>query len=308
MPVFDGERFLDEALAAVCAQDADGLEILVSDNGSTDASLEIARDWAARDSRVRVLVSDVNRGGTWNFNRLLEAARAPLFKWAPADDVIAPSFVSRCIETLSAEPLAVAVLPRTVYIDEAGAVIEERQDLELGLDAPSPHERLDRLLSGMVAHVMYGLLGTETLRAIGGVRRGPGADWAIGAQLCMLGKIVLVPEQLMMQRRHGGQSNGSGAEIVAWDNPGATGRTVSFGLANLSINAALASAVRSVRLPLDERTRCAATVLRTWTLPRLPGALATDVFDMVGATWPPDWVRRWRAARARRALPVGADG
>lgn len=55
VPVRDGEAYLDEALGSLAAQTHEHLEVIVVDDGSRDASADIARDWAQRDRRFRVV-------------------------------------------------------------------------------------------------------------------------------------------------------------------------------------------------------------------------------------------------------------
>ena len=86
LPVYNGERFLAKAIASLLIQEFEDFELIISDNGSNDKTEAICRDAAARDSRVRYLRSNENRGATWNFRRVLEAASGEFFKYAAYDD------------------------------------------------------------------------------------------------------------------------------------------------------------------------------------------------------------------------------
>ena len=55
VPVRDGEAYLDEALGSLAAQTHEDIEVIVVDDGSRDHSGDIAREWARRDPRFRVL-------------------------------------------------------------------------------------------------------------------------------------------------------------------------------------------------------------------------------------------------------------
>ncbi|WP_165367920.1 glycosyltransferase family 2 protein, partial [Phytoactinopolyspora endophytica] len=82
LPVYNGERYLADAIASILAQEFADFELLIADNGSTDATADICSDAARSDSRVTVHRSDVNRGAAWNYNRLVDLARGEYFKWA----------------------------------------------------------------------------------------------------------------------------------------------------------------------------------------------------------------------------------
>ena len=100
IPVYQGERYIAQALSCACSQTYRNLEICVSDNASTDATLEICQDFARRDPRIRLEVTDRNRGSAWNFNHVVSMAHGEYFKWLAADDLIAPRYVERVVERL----------------------------------------------------------------------------------------------------------------------------------------------------------------------------------------------------------------
>jgi glycosyltransferase involved in cell wall biosynthesis len=124
VPVYNGARFLARALDALLAQDWPAVDIVVSDNASTDASLAIAEAYAARDPRVRILRSKVNAGFERNFARVLETATGEYFMWAACDDRWHPQFVSSLVTALQQTPGAVVAMSAVERFDENGDVID----------------------------------------------------------------------------------------------------------------------------------------------------------------------------------------
>ena len=106
VPVFNGGPFLPETLDSLLNQTFSDLEVVISDNASTDRTEEICRAYAARDPRVRYYRNDVNRGAAWNHNRVFELARGEFFKWSAADDLCAPEFLTLCVAALDRDPAA----------------------------------------------------------------------------------------------------------------------------------------------------------------------------------------------------------
>jgi glycosyltransferase involved in cell wall biosynthesis len=96
MPVYNGEKFIREALDSLLAQTFTDFELIISDNASTDHTEAIYREYAARDPRVRYVRQGENRGAIANFQFVLDEAVGEYFMWAAADDV----WDVRWIETL----------------------------------------------------------------------------------------------------------------------------------------------------------------------------------------------------------------
>jgi glycosyltransferase involved in cell wall biosynthesis len=88
IPVYNGERHLAECLESVLAQDFHDLEILVADDGSTDASPDIIQGFATRDRRIRWWKNPRNAGLTANSNVCLRAARGDYLKFIHQDDLL----------------------------------------------------------------------------------------------------------------------------------------------------------------------------------------------------------------------------
>ena len=70
LPVFNGEKSLAQALDALLDQDYSNLEVIISDNGSTDRTSEICEEFLLKDSRIKYYRSSKNLGSNWNFNRV----------------------------------------------------------------------------------------------------------------------------------------------------------------------------------------------------------------------------------------------
>ncbi len=292
VPVFNGERYLPQALASVCAQDEADLDIVISDNGSTDGTEEICREVARADPRVRYHRHEVNRGGAWNFNTVLRLAQGPYFTWAAADDIRLPGFVRRCLEVFAeSDPSTVLVYPRTQIIDARGQVTEDLNDTDLACDEPTPHERIGHFLRAQAAHIFYGLHRTDVLRSTRGIRRTVGNDMVVLTELACRGPFALAPDQLFWQRRHSEQFSVRRAGQVAWHAPGAD---VRFAFPHTKVSWELCTAITSSPIPAAEKARCLATVPVAWTLPRWRGP-ASDVRNALGV--PPRGAVRARGAR-----------
>lgn len=104
LPVWNAEATLDTALASLLGQTHGSLEILVVDDASTDASADLAADWARRDPRVRLIRQPENRGGYAARNRALGQATGEFVTVQDADDWSHPERIARHLADLQRRP------------------------------------------------------------------------------------------------------------------------------------------------------------------------------------------------------------
>jgi glycosyltransferase involved in cell wall biosynthesis len=141
VPVRDGEAFLDEALESLAAQTHEHIEVIVVDDGSRDASAEIARDWAARDARFRVVRQD-RQGFVGASQRACAEARGGYVAAMGADDVARPRRIEVQLAAVREEGLdacggGVAYFPQVtdglrryqVWLNSLTTVERARRDL-----------------------------------------------------------------------------------------------------------------------------------------------------------------------------------
>lgn len=101
IPTFNRLHFLKEAVAAARWQTLAEIEIIISDNGSSDGTEGWCR--SLKDPRIRYFRSDRNRGPSWNFKNCLEHATGTFFSWLQDDDVIFADFAGRAVSALEQE-------------------------------------------------------------------------------------------------------------------------------------------------------------------------------------------------------------
>jgi hypothetical protein len=95
MSVYNGERYVRQAIESILSRTFPDLELIISANASSDATEGTCRDYAAKDPRLRYYKSHRNRGAAWNHNRVVELARGEYFKWQCYDDYCDASFPGR---------------------------------------------------------------------------------------------------------------------------------------------------------------------------------------------------------------------
>jgi glycosyltransferase involved in cell wall biosynthesis len=118
IPLFDAETTIKETLDSVSRQTLQDYEIIVVDDGSTDASRKVVDELAGKSSgRITVLehAGKVNRGLSLSRNLALAHATGEMIVFLDSDDTIHPSKFEHDVSILEAHPEAAAVVGRTLW-------------------------------------------------------------------------------------------------------------------------------------------------------------------------------------------------
>jgi glycosyltransferase involved in cell wall biosynthesis len=277
LPVYNGQRYLAEALEALLAQTYADFELVISDNASTDQTESICRAYAAQDDRIRYVRQPVNLGADPNHRYVADQARGRLFKWAAHDDLYEPELLRRCVEALESHPGVVLAHAADAAIDEDGTVIG-RLPYELDTADPDPAVRLRSLLYVDGGNDDYGVMYTDVLRRIAPYGAGAyGSDRVFVASMLLHGPFHHVPQVLYYRREHPGRATRapSKRERVAILDPRMAHR-LRYPMARLHAQYVLAYATAIGRAPLSysEKRRCWGEVAG-WLANRARPALAT---------------------------------
>jgi len=227
LPVYNGERYLEEAIDSVLEQTYEDFELVLLDNASTDRTPEICRAYAARDNRVRYHRNEQNIGHTGNVNRAVRLARGRYYRQHHDDDVLVPQCVERCVEVLENRPAVVLCHTETKVVDEQGVPREVKRPMDFHIDDPTPQERFDKFLqqcyptSGLL-NVVFGLVRREVLLSAPSQGAYPHADAALYGGLTLWGKFYVVDECLFRRRDHPARSMRAfedDADLLQWLDP-----------------------------------------------------------------------------------------
>lgn len=308
VPVYNGERYLAHTLEALLAQTFGDLEVVVADNASTDRTGSIAASYQRRDPRVRYVRYDEHVGVAESYTRAFHLSSSGYFMWAASDDVVGATFVERAVQELDHDPSAIGCYARTAVIDSRGEVVRT-DDYVLDLADPHPGRRFGRLVLAAPkrhgAYEQYGVFRAAALRQTCLMSGHAYGDRVLLAQLCLTGRLVMLPEVLFHSRDHEGRSQRSGRRsrpgtlltrplgpgpwppAEFWDH--AMAGRITF--PEWHLLARYARSVRRAALPAPERLRCWAAlgVLVARSLPKLGRDLAVGL-EQAG----------WLAARRRR--------
>jgi len=189
LPTFNRATDLRRAIDSALAQDYSHLEIVISDNGSSDHTPAVCEEFCARDSRVKYVRQPVNRGPHLNFLEVLQLAQGEFFMWLGDDDWLDQSYVSRCLQKLIENPDHSLVCGDARYFSK-------EQSLPAGETINLPQaSAAERVLSyyKQVIHngAFYGVMRPQQL-LLAWPPNGLGSDWLLIAAIAFLGRVEVV--------------------------------------------------------------------------------------------------------------------
>ncbi|XJJ58705.1 glycosyltransferase [Novosphingobium sp. BL-8H] len=203
MSVYNGERYLAEAIESVLAQSFGDFEFLIVDDGSRDATPGIIRDYAARDCRIRPIIRE-NRGLIASLNEMLEVAQAPVIARMDADDICRPDRFEKQIAFLNSHPDYGVVGSWSEDIGEHGEALQRG-----GEDHPLRHE--DMLIAieqgGQLICHPAAMYRREIVRSVGGYHAAfrHCEDFDLWLRLASVTRMGNIAERLVRYRRYPGQ-------------------------------------------------------------------------------------------------------
>lgn len=207
MSVYNGERFLAEAVESILTQTFPDFEFLIIDDGSTDSTAEILAAYARGDSRVRV-VSQKNKGRTASLNEGIQLARGKYIARMDADDISLPQRLEKQLEFMTAHPETVLLGTAVEWMTQAGQIF--RVENFPGGDAEL-REALRR--ENPFRHPTI-LMRKETVVAVRGYRQlfDESEDYDLWLRMAEVGQVASLDEPLVKYRIHPKQASASNAK------------------------------------------------------------------------------------------------
>jgi len=281
MPVYNGERHLRNAVQSILGQTFRDIELIISDNASTDRTEAICREYASKDPRVRYYRNPKNLGAPENINSVFRRATGRYFKWAAANDECDPRFIEACVQILDERPNTVLAYPRTRLIRGNSGQTEDYED-RLNLTQERPCERFRALIERVrLCNALYGLIRATVLGRTGLVGKYIDADRVLLGELTLHGRFAEVPEFMFFRRMDAASATTmrSKTEIVRTLDP--ESRSLLF-FQQWKLYRGYVAAVFRAPLPARERA-CLLRFLR-WTAWQDRGYFAQDLRE-AGRAW-----------------------
>lgn len=199
LPVYNGVERIEAVVRSVLGQDHADLELVISDNASTDGTEQLCRSLVAEDPRIVYHRNPVNVGLLNNFVGALRLARGEFFRWVGDDDWLAPNCVSRGLDVFADDPRLILVTSQVDYTGPDG-VTATAPYAGAALRSDDPVVRLTEMLrllneSHLIIDPLYGMVRRDPV--VGIERRNMlREDEVYATKLALAGPWGHVPEVL----------------------------------------------------------------------------------------------------------------
>jgi glycosyltransferase involved in cell wall biosynthesis len=170
LPVYNAGAEIADVVRSVLNQKHDRIELVISDNASTDETEEVCRELAHADRRIAYHRQPENVGLLNNFVQVGVRATGEFFRWIGDDDRLEPHYVTRCLDVYADDPRLILVTTQIAYEGDDGHVETAGYDgTRLGSD--DPIVRLTEMLrllneSHLVIDPLYGLFRRDVITAM----------------------------------------------------------------------------------------------------------------------------------------------
>jgi glycosyltransferase involved in cell wall biosynthesis len=229
IPLFNAEMYISETLESLLNQTYVNFEGLISDNGSTDQTQEICRQYELKDKRIRYHRNENNLGAAANYNLVFRETNGEYFKWMAYDDPIAPDFLERCIAVLDSQPDVSICYTKALILDENGKAVEKYSH-DLHMHSSIPHERFRMIIANPgLCNPIFGLIRREVLKHTSLIGDYPHSDRKLLAEISLYGELYEIPDYLFYRRLHALVStkvHHTERDLAFWYNPDSRNRLI----------------------------------------------------------------------------------
>ena len=290
MPVFNGEKYLTDALNSILAQTFEDFEVIISDNASTDSTQAISQTFVAKDPRIRYYRNQKNIGAMPNFNHAFELSSGEYFKWAAYDDILSPEFLQKSVMVLDQNPSVVLCYSWTKLINDQGEIYDDYpHNGKYNAESLKSYKRFNDIINFSHWCIQdLGLIRASALKKTPLYESYTASDRVLLARLCLDNQFYEIPEYLFYYRRHALQSYNMvnrGPSLLlyaAWNDPAYTNRIM---LPVWMLYGGFFKTVNESSLTMYERLRCYLSLLVWPTQNRQAQRMLKDVILAVALTF-----------------------
>jgi GT2 family glycosyltransferase len=216
MSVYNGEKYLSQAIDSVLAQTYTNLELIIVDDGSVDSTAQVLRTYAS-DCRVRT-VHQENSGYVRAWNLAIRLARGPIIARMDADDICMPTRLERQLEVTRQYPNWGVIATGIATIDDAGNVTDLHRDFHRHGNIISDYTLRLKLMHFNPLPHPTAIIRRDVLELVGGYSEQyyPAEDYHLWVEIARAGYgLYRVNSDLLYYRIHESSTSATLRELQA---------------------------------------------------------------------------------------------
>jgi len=215
MIVYNGEKFLNEAIDSLLSQTYENFTLFISDDASIDGSGAICEEYAKKDTRVKYFRQKKNIGMFPSFKFVLDKADGNYFMWAAQDDIREKDYIKTCVSNLKKNNGTGMATSLLTVIDSYGRSIKEEPELVKLSGKPSFLSVARFVLQPEIlgkCNIMYSLFKVDVVKKVWEIypqRPEWGSDYHFSLAAVSHFGLIVEPKILFKKRAGGYSSPGS---------------------------------------------------------------------------------------------------
>ena len=210
VPSYNHSRYLDERLGTILHQSFKDFECIILDDASNDGSIKILKEYASKDSRIKLLQNPINSGSTfYQWNKGVALAQNNIIAIQESDDSSHPELFSSLYDEITRDSNIVLVFSRSYIIDSSSKVLGFWEYAELDFTSSFVMDGIEFISkylihSNYIHNVSAVLFRKDVFDLVGGANpiHKANGDWLLWLKMLCHGKIAYVNRPLNMYRRH----------------------------------------------------------------------------------------------------------
>jgi len=203
IPTYNRVGMLQRAVESVLTQDYPSVEVVISDNASTDGTRAWCEDLCRRDNRIRYVHQQANIGLVANYAEVLKHSHGALYMAFADDDWLDTSYISQCVRTLLEQPDLVLVCGKWRMFREQEFL---REGVKIDLSQGSGRDRVLAFYKHINEdEIFHGVARRDLLTSLPPLLNVVGGDWIYMASVAFAGKVTTI-ETVAVNKSIGGTS------------------------------------------------------------------------------------------------------
>jgi len=164
LPAYNEEKYIRKTILSLLEQTYNNLEIIISDNASTDSTVKLIKETVTNDARCKIVVQKENIGVVENFRFVRNSATGDYFMWLGGHDILDKGFIERAVNFLRINKDYVLFYPKAIYMDINNNKIELTEN-PIETSSENPRERACFVFQTLnVGTPIHGLFNSEFIK------------------------------------------------------------------------------------------------------------------------------------------------